>query len=40
LDPKKPEHYLHGGLFAGIRLGKSALTALNLNKNYTGKRKK
>ena len=40
LDPKKPEHYLHGGPFAGIPLGESALTALNLNKSDTGKSSK
>lgn len=40
LDPNKPEHYLHGGPFAGIPLGESALTALNLNKSDTGKSSK
>ena len=40
LDPKKPEHYLHGGPFAGIPLGESALTTLNLNKSDTGKSSK
>ena len=40
LDPNKPEHYLHGGPFAGIPLGESALTTLNLNKSDTGKSSK
>ena len=40
LDPKKPEHYLHGGPFAGIPLGESALTALNLNISDAGKSNK
>ncbi|MEP1200321.1 NAD-dependent epimerase/dehydratase family protein [Tateyamaria sp.] len=33
LDPQNPSHYRHGGPFAGIELGKSAMSALNLKKD-------
>ncbi|MEM6659656.1 MAG: NAD(P)-dependent oxidoreductase [Pseudomonadota bacterium] len=33
LDPQNPSHYRHGGPFAGIELGKSAMAALNLKKD-------
>lgn len=37
LDPQDPSHYRHGGPFAGVPLGNSAIMALNLNKDDTGK---
>ncbi len=37
LDPQDPSHYRHGGPFAGVPLGNSAMMALNLNKDDTGK---
>ena len=33
LDPQDPSHYRHGGPFAGIALGKSAMPLLNLKKD-------
>ena len=33
LDPQNPSHYCHGGPFAGIPLGKSAMSQLNLKKD-------
>ena len=37
LDPQDPMHACHGGPFAGIELGQSAMSLLNLNKDDTGK---
>lgn len=37
LDPQDPSHYRHGGPFARVPLGNSAMMALNLNKDDTGK---
>lgn len=37
LNPQDPSHYRHGGPFAGVPLGNSAMMALNLNKDDTGK---
>lgn len=37
LDPLDPSDYRHGGPFAGVPLGKSAMMALNLHKDDTGK---
>ncbi|WP_415401864.1 NAD-dependent epimerase/dehydratase family protein [Tateyamaria sp. SN3-11] len=36
LDPQNPSDYCHGGPFAGISLGKSAMPLLNLKKDDTG----
>jgi len=36
LDPQNPSHYRHGGPFAGIALGKSAMPLLNLKKEGKG----
>lgn len=33
LDPQDPSHYRHGGPFAGIALGNSAMSLLNLKKD-------
>ncbi|MEL6884564.1 MAG: NAD(P)-dependent oxidoreductase [Pseudomonadota bacterium] len=37
LDPQDPSHFCHGGPFAGIPLGQSAMGLLNLNKDDMGK---
>jgi uronate dehydrogenase len=37
LDPQDPSHYCHGGPFAGIKLGQSAMGLFNFNKDDTGK---
>lgn len=37
LDPQDPSHYRHGGPFAGIELGKSAMSLFNFNEDDTGK---
>jgi len=37
LDPHDTNNACHGGPFAGIELGNSAMSALNLNKDDTGK---
>lgn len=36
LDPKDPSNLCHGGPFAGIALGQSAMSLLNLNEDDTG----
>lgn len=37
LDPQDPDNACHGGPFAGIELGNSAMSKLNLNEEDTGK---
>lgn len=37
LDPQDPNNACHGGPFAGITLGQSAIAALNLSEDDTGK---